>query len=95
MGLRFEWDEGKARLNRRNHGVAFEEAVTVLVDPLARIFDDDVHSVEEEREIIIGHSSGDQLLLVCFTERRDAIRMISARKATGKERDKYEESTFD
>jgi uncharacterized DUF497 family protein len=95
MGLRFEWDDGKARLNRKNHGVAFGESVTVFVDPLARIFDDDAHSVEEEREIIIGHSSGDRLLLVCFTERRDAIRIISARKATRKERDEYEESTFD
>jgi hypothetical protein len=68
------------------------EAQTVFVDPLARIFDDEVHSAEEEREIIIGHSSGDRLLLVCFTERGDVIRIISARKATNRERNDYEEN---
>lgn len=94
MGLRFEWDDGKARLNRRDHGVGFEEAATVFVDPLGRIFDDEAHSAEEEREILIGHSSEDRLLLICFTERRDAIRIISARKATRKERHEYEENTL-
>jgi hypothetical protein len=93
-GLRFEWDDSKARLNRRNHGVGFEEAATVFVDPLARIFDDEAHSTEELREIIIGHSSDDRLLLVCFTERSDVVRIISARKVTRKERRDYEENTF-
>lgn len=94
MGLHFEWDDNKAHLNLRNHGVGFEEAQTIFVDPLARIFDDEAHSAEEEREIIIGCSSRDRLLLVCFTERKDAIRIISARKATKKERIKYEKNTF-
>jgi hypothetical protein len=92
MGLRFEWDDSKAHLNLRNHGVNLEEAQTVFVDLLARIFDDEAHSVEEEREIIIGYSSRDRLLLVCFTEREDVIRVISARKATKKERDDYEKN---
>jgi uncharacterized DUF497 family protein len=61
---------------------------------LARIFDDEAHSLEEPREIVIGHSSEDRLLLVCFTERGDVIRIISARKATRKERNDYEENTF-
>lgn len=93
MGLHFEWDDDKARLNVRNHGVGFDEAATVFVDPLARIFDDETHSSEESREIVIGHSSYDRLLLVCFTERGDVIRIISARKTTRKERNDYEEST--
>jgi len=92
MGLRFEWDDSKAHLNLRNHGVGFDEAQTVFVGPLARIFDDEAHSVEEEREIVIGYSSRDRLLLVCFTEREDVIRVISARKATKKERDDYEKN---
>ncbi len=94
MGLRFDWDDHKARLNLRNHGIGFDEAATVFVDPLARIFDDEAHSVEESREIIIGHSSEDRLLLVCFTERADVIRIISARKATRKERSDYEENAL-
>jgi uncharacterized DUF497 family protein len=94
MGLRFEWDDGKARLNRRKRDVAFDEAATVFVNPLARIFDDEAHSVEEKREIIIGHSSSNRLLLVCFTQRGNMIRMISARKATKKERSDYEENTL-
>jgi hypothetical protein len=61
-------------------------------DPLAAIFDDEVHSADEKREIIIGHSAKDQLLLVCFTERAEAIRIISARRMTRRERRDYEES---
>lgn len=94
MGLHFEWDDNKTRLNLRNHGVGFAETATVLVDPLARIFDDEAHSSAERREIVVGHSSYDRLLLVCFTERGDAIRIISARKATRKERNDYEENAF-
>jgi hypothetical protein len=93
-GLHFAWEDNKARLNQKNHGVGFDEAETVFLDPLARIFDDEAHSVQEEREIIIGCSSNNRLLLVCFTERGDMIRIISARKATKKERSDYEESTL-
>jgi uncharacterized DUF497 family protein len=92
-GLHFDWDDNKARLNLKNHGVGFDEAVTIFVDPLARIFDDESHSALEVREIVIGHSAYDRLLLVCFTERGDMIRIISARKATKKERNDYEENT--
>jgi len=53
MSLRFEWDPEKAAANLAKHGVSFEEALTVFSDPLARIFDDEDHSSEEEREIII------------------------------------------
>jgi uncharacterized DUF497 family protein len=92
MSLRFEWDLEKAAANLAKHGVSFEEALTVFSDPLARIFDDEDHSSEEEREIIIGHSTKQRLLLVCFTARDTAIRLFSARRATKKERQDYEES---
>ena len=89
--LEFEWDEKKADGNRRKHGVSFEEAATVFGDPLAAIFDDQEHSADEEREIIVGHSERGRLLLVSFTVRGEAIRLISARKATKQERRDYEE----
>ena len=92
MNLRFEWDPKKATANLAKHGVSFEEGLTVFSDPLARIFDDEEHSIEEEREIIIGHSTKHRLLLVCFTARESSIRILSARKATRRERQDYEEN---
>jgi uncharacterized DUF497 family protein len=92
MSLDFEWDPKKAAANVKNHGVSFEEAVTVFADPLARIFDDEDHSVEEQREIIIGQSAKQRLLLVCFTARGNSIRIFSARKATRREQQDYEEN---
>jgi len=73
--------------------VTFEEALTVFRDPLARIFDDPDHSSEEPREIIIGHSEQQHLLLVCFTERWGKVRIINARYATKGERRDYEQNT--
>jgi uncharacterized DUF497 family protein len=90
--LEFEWDQDKAA--SKKHGVTFEEAATVYSDPLAAIFDDAVHSEEEQREIIVGHSAKNRLLLVCFTERAEAVRIISARRATKQERKDYEENPF-
>ena len=93
MSYRFEWDDNKARSNQIVHGVSFDEASTVFDDSLARIFDDEEHSIGERREIIIGHSVNKRLLLVCFTERpKEIIRIISARMPTGKERKDYEEN---
>jgi uncharacterized DUF497 family protein len=94
MTLEFEWHQDKAALNKKKHGVTFEEAATVFGDPLAAIFDDVIHSEEEQREIIIGHSVKSRLLLVSFTERGKAIRIISARRATKQERRDYEENPF-
>jgi len=71
--------------------ISSEEAVGVFGDPLARIFDDEDFAVGERREIIIGHSTRNRLLLICFIERGDVIRIISARKATRNERKDYEE----
>jgi len=93
MSVKFEWNGKKATLNLRKHGVGFEEASTVFNDPLALIFDDEVHSDREHREIIIGHTASDRLVLVCFTEREEnVVRIISARSATRKEQNDYEEN---
>ncbi len=90
--MNFEWDDNKARLNRQNHGIEFDEAKSVFADPLARIFNDVWHSIDEYREIIIGNSCQGRLLLVCFTERNSGIiRIISSREATTRERKQYEE----
>lgn len=94
LKMDFEWDESKAAANLKKHGVSFEEAKTVFDNPLALIFDDEAHSINEQREIIIGHSRKNRLLLVCFTERPGTIRIISARIATRKEREDYEENIF-
>jgi hypothetical protein len=95
MSYRFTWDENKAASNIVDHrGVTFDEASTVFDSPLARIFDDEIHSSDERREILIGPSIKGRLLLVCFTERpNEIIRIISARLPTRKERKKYEENT--
>jgi uncharacterized DUF497 family protein len=91
--MKFQWDANKAVSNIRKHGVSFDEAVTVFKDPLALIFNDDEHSEEEHREIIIGFSTLSRLLLVCFVERQeDTIRIFSARRATNQERKDYEEN---
>lgn len=92
MSLSFEWDRRKAASNLSKHGVSFEEALAVFADPLARIFDDEDHSIEEQREIIIGHSADDRLLVVCFTAQGESVRIFSARKSTRKERKDYEEN---
>lgn len=93
MAYRFEWDEHKGRSNRIKHGVSFDEASSVFDDSLARIFDDKLHSSEEHREIIVGHSIKRRLLVVCFTGRpNERIRIVSARLPTARERKDYEEN---
>ncbi len=90
--MNFEWDPRKEAATQRKHGVGFDEALTVFADPMARIFDDPDHSASEAREIIIGHSSRQRLLIVCFSEREGRIRIITARSATKRERRDYEEN---
>jgi hypothetical protein len=87
-----EWDPAKAAANLLQHGVSFEEAATVFLDPLAKIHDDPDHSATERRDIIIGHSVQGQLLVVSFTDRGSKIRLISARPTTRHERHDYEEA---
>lgn len=90
--MNVEWDGVKAATNLQKHGVTFEEARSVFGDPLAFIFDDLNHSGEETREIIVGHSDRHRLLLVSFTERLEAVRIISARPATKQEQRDYEQN---
>lgn len=88
-----EWDETKAEINLRKHGVSFQEAVSVLADESSLTFGDEVHSVSEERFIDIGRSAQGNVLIVVYTERGSVIRMISCRKATRAERKIYEAQT--
>jgi uncharacterized DUF497 family protein len=92
MSVGFEWNKTKATLNLHKHRVNFDEATTVFDDPLAVIFDDLNHSSNERREIIVGHSVSARLLLVCFSESIDKIRIFSARPLTRRERKEYEEN---
>ncbi len=86
----FEWDPEKAERNAQRHRVTFEEAETAFNDPYARVGYDPDHSEAEQRLILIGHSYRERLLFISFTERERRIRIISARKATRKERRDYE-----
>jgi uncharacterized protein len=88
--MHFEWNREKAKKNLKKHKVSFDEAMTVFYDPLSATFDDPDHSIDEQRLITIGYSSHGRLLVVSHTERRKAIRIISARFATPHERRKHE-----
>ena len=90
--LGFEWDAGKASENFEKHLVSFEEAATVFDDPMFITFIDDEHSIDEERYITIGLSSCGRLLMLAHADRKDHIRIISARRATKKEEQFYAEA---
>jgi uncharacterized DUF497 family protein len=90
MTFLFEWDDAKARDNARKHNVTFEEAIEVFSDPFLVTFADDAHSEVEARFISLGRSDRQRILLVVHTDRGDAIRLISCRKATAAERRTYE-----
>jgi len=90
--MEFEWDEAKAEANKHKHGVSFAETSTAFEDPLAAIFSDPEHSEDETREILIGFSERNRLLISSFTERNGKIR-ISARVATLGERKNHQENT--
>jgi len=88
----FEWDSAKAAANFRKHGVRFEEAATVFEDEHAFIQEDELHADEEARQIIIGYSARNCMLMVSWLQRAfDLIRIISARLASSRERRIYEE----
>ena len=93
MGLSFEWDPDKAATNARKHRVTFDEASTVFSDPLSVATFDPLHSDDEDRFVIIGVSERQRVLVVCFTDRNERIRLISARVASKKERKQYEEDS--
>ncbi|HEX8271211.1 MAG TPA: BrnT family toxin [Longimicrobiaceae bacterium] len=93
MDLRFEWDPVKAEMNARKHGITFTEASTAFSDPLSLTIPDPDHSEREERFLLLGRSSSGRLLVVTHTERGEAVRIISARAASRRERRDYEEDT--
>jgi uncharacterized DUF497 family protein len=85
--IKFEWDSSKASANLEKHGISFEEAQSVFYDEFAIQFFDEQHSTDEERFLLLGMSTGANLLLVCHCEREagHVIRIISARRATKRE----------
>jgi hypothetical protein len=89
--VRFVWDPTKAKRNLAKHGVSFDDAEIVFDDALFLVFADPDHSTEESRLIIVGQSKPGRLLVVAYTERSDAVRIISAREATRHERRIYAE----
>jgi uncharacterized protein len=91
--LRFQWDPAKDRANRRKHGVSFEEAETVFADEHALFIHDPDHSATEDRFVLLGLSVRLRVLLVVhsYRESEEVIRIISARRATRPERDRYDE----
>ena len=90
--LLFEWDPKKAKENLETHGVSFDEASTAFRDTLSLAIYDPLHSEQEDRFVLIGSSHRNRLLVIVHTERGDNIRLISARKASKKERKQYEEN---
>lgn len=92
-GLDFTWDQAKARANIKKHGVSFDEAQSAFLDEKARLLDDPDHSEDEDRFILLGMSAAPRLLVVvhAYREAGGMIRIISARKATTRERRAYTE----
>jgi len=91
--IKFEWDSTKAASNQKKHGVSFDEAKSVFYDEFAvQFYDSDSSELEEDRFLMLGLSCDSRVLLVCHCERDsgNTIRIISARKATKKERKFYE-----
>ena len=89
--IEFEWDASKAVSNAKKHGVTFDEAKSVFYDDFAVQFFDDENSELEDRFLILGYSNQSRILLICHCEKESGnlIRIISARKATAKERKLY------
>ncbi|MDE1921118.1 MAG: BrnT family toxin [Candidatus Omnitrophica bacterium] len=89
--IRFDWDKSKAALNKKRHGISFDEAITIFYDDDALEFHDPDHSDREDRFLIVGLSFKTRILIVshCVKEAGSAIRIISARKATKQEAQRY------
>lgn len=93
MSLEFDWDENKNILNHRKHGLWFEECISAFNDKLGRLFHDVAHSDREDRYVLVGMTADQRLLVIVhtFKESEACIRIISARRATKRERLFYEE----
>ena len=87
----FDWDDNKNKINITKHGISFEEASSVFLDERALLFDDPEHSEEEDRFLLLGMSEDANLCIVChcYRDSDTVIRLISARKATKKESERY------
>jgi hypothetical protein len=93
VALRFSWDAAKATANLAKHRVSFEEAATVLGDPLSLTIPDPHHSTPVERRFVtLGRSTAGRLIVVVHSGEDDEVRIISGRTATRRERTDYEES---
>ena len=90
MEIQFEWDFLKNIKNKKKHNILFEEAASVFYDDCALLLSDPEHSKDEERFLLLGYSSMNKICIVCHCYNEDnVIRIISARKATRKEREAY------
>ena len=87
----FDWNENKNQINIKKHGIGFDEASSVFYDEKAILFDDPIHSEYEDRFLLLGVSNNANICLVChcYRESDTVIRIISARRATKKEVDRY------
>lgn len=87
--MHYEADRTKAEANLAKHGVAFDEAATCLLDPMALVLGDDAQ--DEARWLLVGTSERGRVLTVVYTMRGEVPRLISARKATAREKASYED----
>ncbi|HOY67671.1 MAG TPA: BrnT family toxin [Candidatus Ozemobacteraceae bacterium] len=93
--MTFEWDPDKAKINLVKHGVTFHEASTAFGDPFSLTIPDPDHSALEQRFLLLGRSADNRVLVIAFTDREPNTRIISARKATTREKRSYEKSPKD
>jgi uncharacterized DUF497 family protein len=91
-GIEFEWHKLKAEANWKKHKVFFDEAITIFGDENVLVVPDREHSSDEERNVAIGLSKEGQLITLCFTEREERLRIISARLSERWERREYEDA---
>lgn len=91
MSLYFEWDDDKAAENLTKHAISFQEASTAFGDPMSLTIDDPLHSIGEERFVLLGRSDVGRIVVVVHGARGDRIRLISARRANRRERRAYEQ----
>ncbi len=89
--MEFEWDRTKGAINLKKHGMSFQEAASVFLDPLALTFDDPDHSIGEHRLLTFGRTKTQELVIVSHTETDGTIRVISTHHMKKHERNIYEE----
>ena len=88
----YEWDPAKNLENTKKHKVSFEQAMIALEDPHRLCFYDGIHSLNEDRYIVFGNAEGRVLFVTILWVDEDIIRIISARRANGKEMEAYDEN---